>query len=173
MRVKNIVMTIAPAVMFLGTSGCASYMNTQRVVNNVAESRIRTSGDKELIEMIDSGISPKRAVQVSATSGGAKVMFNVSDLAGIKAWGTAFKEAPVSSTGALILDAGAAYLLYDQITDDGGSSKRNSVPSTAAGVSAGNDIGDNNTFNNFNFSGDGSTFSDLNVGDQNFAPPEE
>ena len=169
MRVKQLVMAVVLTGMLLNT-GCMSYLNHERVKNNVIESRIRASGNDEQIDMLNSGIRPSRVVEVSAVGNdGVKVMVDVLDLKGLKALGTTFKEAPVSSTGALIVDIAATYFAVDAMSGSGGgNSQVNSVPNSANAPSTGlgstGDIGDNNTFINNTFSGNGSDFSGNNVG---------
>lgn len=102
--------------LILGSSGCASYINHARVRNNILETRIKTSGTEKQQTLLSCGMKPNDIIKISSASDyGTSIGI---DLFGIKSYFTTFKEAPISSTVSLIVDAALAYYAADEINEE-------------------------------------------------------
>lgn len=92
-------------------SGCLSSYNHSRVQNNITKSRIYQSGNPMAIRMVEAGVSPRQAVQISAAQtdhDGFQAMISVNVFESGN-WFSTFREAPLSTIGSLAVDLGVTY----------------------------------------------------------------
>lgn len=144
---KTLITTLI--VIILANTGCASFYNHSRVKNNMVREHILTNGSDEQLSMLRAGVSPVEAVKVRSTDDGAGVMvsFDLLNMSGIKQYFMTFKEAPLSSTAALLVDVGTAYLVVNEFTKDDNSNSSSSPTDTLDNGLGITITGDNNNIN--------------------------
>ncbi len=142
MKTRLITVLVA-LVSLVGQSGCVSYVNHRRVLNNDAEAFIRSTGDRTTIKAVEAGVSPVKAIQtriLTSTSGevdGAAIMFAPFEL---KTYAASYKENKVSYTAALIADillGVATAAIID--SNSGGASSSGTSSSASASISVNGD----------------------------------
>jgi len=145
---KIISMALISGVVLM-TSGCATMYNSGRVRQNMVKDRIMTTGSQEQKQAVLSGVKPTTALSIIPTSDakGAYVAMDWMKLSSMPSFMDTFSEAPVSTIGAIIIDAGlvglATYAI-GQATKDGGSGTKNDNNTTGNGNSTVNvEAGDN------------------------------
>ncbi len=131
---KKLSLLVSLVVMMSLSSGC-TYLNHQRVKQNIVRERIIASGNQEMLKMVVSGVKPTKAVEFCRPpdgSVGVMATVNILDLEGLGSYFTTYGAAPGSSTAALVADLATAYGV-STLFDTGGSDK-NDVPTTAISV---------------------------------------
>jgi hypothetical protein len=170
---KQFVM-IGIALLFVTfSSGCASMYNHSRVKENIYKEAIVAHGTEEQKELLKQGVKPTRIIKFSALQRNGEVDgvgvginapmdgFNVFGAVkdGVGSYFSTYAEAPLSSTGALVLDIVAGILAYQLIEDELDNnttvripSEEEDVPTGAGSNTSGGDTivitGDGNTVNN-------------------------
>jgi hypothetical protein len=105
-------------------TGCLSAYNHHRISRNIQETSVMAYGTQQQRNMVMMGIEPKKAVALSMTADNnemtTKLMFDLNNLNGVKAYFKTYKEAPISSTISLLGDLGTTYAL-GRLVENGGS----------------------------------------------------
>lgn len=89
------------------SSGCVSALNHKRVQQNIVKERIMTSGTAEQKRAVASGIKPTTVLSVIPTvdGKGAFVALDLLNLSALPNFAETFSDAPVSTIGAIVVDA--------------------------------------------------------------------
>jgi len=134
MNMKNIVL-IAILVGLLTQTGCVSYYNHKRVLNNEAEAFIMASGDQAAITALRTGVAPVKVIQTriltspNGNPDGVGILFAPFEL---KTYVKSFKENKVSYSLSLIADAALAVTTAMIIDKNMGGSGGSSSGATAS-----------------------------------------
>ena len=122
--------------LMLSTSGCATMWNSNRVKQNMVKERIETTGTQEQKLAVARGVKPTSVLAIIPTSD-AKGAYIALNWFAVPSFMETFSEAPASTIGAIIVDAGlvglATYAVMKAGENSSGSGGSSSPTSSADG----------------------------------------
>ena len=142
------------------SSGCATMWNSNRVKQNMVKDRIAVSGTQEQKIAVARGVKPTSALAIIPTQD-AKGAYIALNWFAVPSFMETFSEAPASTIGAIIVDAGLVGLATYAVmkAGDNDSSTKGNTPSNNGTGNSNVDVqsGDNSPVNVTVHNGDSSS----------------